>query len=142
MKGSKNKKTKRPYWKYNCEACLRCFNFCAQRAVAAGHTWGVLLWYIGIAVAFGGAVFTWIAGILPWLHSFRNWWTLELFNAIFYYPAFIVAYFVFFQLIRIKPMNSFFTFMSLDRFFGHYREPNTTLKDLTDKAVLKGKNSK
>lgn len=135
MKGSKNDETKRPYWRYNCEACLRCLNFCAQRAVVAGHTWGALLWYIAILVAYGGAVFTWVAGVLPWLESLRNWWTLELFNALFYYPAFIVAYFLFFQLLRLKPINKFFTFTSLVRFFGQYREPDTSLKNLTDKII-------
>ena len=138
MKSLKNQKTKRPYWRYNCEACLRCLNFCSQHAVVAGHSWGALLWYIGILVAFGGALFTWIAGVLPWLQTFRNWWTVELFNAIFYYPAFIVAYFLFFQLTRIKPFNSFFTFTSLVRFFGQYREPDTSLKNLTERAAPEG----
>ena len=131
----KNQKTKRPYWRYNCEACLRCFNFCSQRAVVAGHSWGALLWYIGILVAYGGGLFTLILSVLPWLQSFRNWWTEELLSAIFYYPAFIMAYFLFFQLTRIKPLNSFFTFVSLDRFFGQYREPTTSLKNLTDRAA-------
>jgi len=134
MKSVKNRKTKRPYWRYNCEACLRCLNFCSQRAVVAGHSWGALLWYTGIMVAYGGGLFTLITGVLPWLHSFRNWWTVELLNAIFYYPAFIIAYFLFFQLTRIKLLNTLFTFTSLDRFFGQYREPNTSLKNLTDRA--------
>jgi len=138
MKGTKVLKTKRPYWRYNCEACLRCLNFCPQHAVVAGHSWGALLSYIGILVAYGGVLFTWIAGILPWLQSLRNWWTVELLNAVFYYPAFILAYFIFFQLIKLKPLNSFFTFMSLDRFFGQYREPDTSLKNLTNKTTPEG----
>ncbi len=135
MKSTKNKKTKRPYWRYNCEACLRCLNFCSQHAVAAGHSWGALLWYIGILVAYGAGLFTLITSVFPWFQSLRNWWTIELLNAIFYYPAFITAYFLFFQLTRIKPLNNFFTFTSLDRFFGQYREPDTSLKNLTDRTT-------
>lgn len=138
MKSTKNKKTKRPYWRYNCEACLRCLNFCSQRAVVAGHSWGALLWYIGILVAYGGGLFTLITSVFPWFQSLRNWWTVELTNAIFYYPAFIMAYFMFFQLTRIKLLNTFFTFASLDRFFGQYREPDTSLKNLTDRTTPGG----
>jgi ferredoxin len=133
MKGSKDARTKRPYWRYNCEACLRCLNFCSQRAVTAGWSWGALLWYIGTLVAYGGAVFTWTAGVLPWIKSLRSWWVRELFNVPFYYPALIVAYFLFFQLVRLKPINSFFNLTSPVRFFGQYREPDTTLKNLTER---------
>ena len=138
MKSTKNRKTKRPYWRYNCEACLRCLNFCSQNAVVAGHSWAALLWYIGILVAYGGGLFTLITSVLPLLQSFKNWWTVELLNAIFYYPAFITAYFLFFRLTRIKSLNNFFTFTSLDRFFGQYREPNTHLKNLTERTTPGG----
>jgi Pyruvate/2-oxoacid:ferredoxin oxidoreductase delta subunit len=131
MKNGKKEENKRPYWRYNCEHCLRCLNFCPQKAVVAGHSWGALLWYIGVLVAYGGALYTWIGGHIPQLLSLRSWWTIELLNAIFYYPAFIAAYFLFFQLLRLKPINTFFTLTSLVRFFGQYREPDTTLNKMT-----------
>ena len=79
-----------------------------------------------------------ITSVFPWLQSLRNWWTIELLNVIFYYPAFITAYFIFFQLTRIKPLNNFFTFTSLVRFFGQYREPDTYMKNLTDRKTPGG----
>lgn len=129
----KGKKVKRPYWRYNCEACLRCLNSCPQKAVSASLSWGILLWYLGIAVSFGGVVFGWFSGHFPWLESIRNWWSLELVNSLFYYPAFLAAYSLFFFLTRFQPISDLFYYLSFDRFFIQYMAPGTTLKDMTRK---------
>lgn len=130
-------KVKRPYWRYNCEACLRCLNACPQRAVSASLSWAVLLWYIGIAVSFGGTVFSLIGGIIPSLEPFRNWWSLELANSIFYYPAFLAAYFLFYHLTRFKPVSDLFYYLSPDRFFIQYLAPGASLGEMT--KILKRK---
>jgi len=127
MKGGK-KQT--PYWKYNCEHCLRCFNYCPNHSVSASHSWALLLWYIAVVVGFGGALYTGIQNHIPQLESSRNWFTVELLNAVFYYPAFVIAYFLIYHLTRLRPINSFFSLLSFDRFFGQYREPETRLKDM------------
>lgn len=129
----KGTKVQRPYWRYNCEACLRCLNACPQRAVSASLSWGVLLWFVGIAVAFGGTLFSWAGGIYPPLESFRNWWTLELLNSLFYYPAFLAAYFVFYHMTRFKPLSDFFYYLSPDRFFIQYLAPGITLAEMRKK---------
>ena len=129
----KGKKLKRPYWRYNCEYCLRCLNFCPQHAVEMGHSWSVLLWYIGASVAAGAFLYTWLTGFIPQLRAFRNFWTVELLDALFYYPAFLAAYFLFFQLTRIKPLNQLFSYTGWARFLKQYREPSTKLKDLTQR---------
>ncbi len=126
----RGKKVKRPYWRYNCEHCLRCLNFCPHGAVQAGHSWAVLLWMVGSSVAFGAFLYTQITRLVPQLESFRNYWTVELLDAIYYYPAFIIAYFFFYRLLRFKPINLLFSYTSLGRLFGQYREPSTTLGDL------------
>ena len=36
----------KPFWRYNCESCMRCAAFCPKDAIEAGHSWGVLLYYI------------------------------------------------------------------------------------------------
>lgn len=133
----KRGENKRPYWRYNCEACLRCFNFCPNHAVEAGHSWAAILWTLSISLAAGSALYTWLTHIIPQLQSIRSWWTVELLDALFYYPVIITAYFLFFQLIRFKIPNQIFTYSSFERFFGQYREPDTSLKDLTQKIVLK-----
>jgi len=124
------KRIKRPYWRYNCEACLRCLNVCPHRAVTASLSWGILLWYIGTAAAFGGELFSWIAGVFPGLGPFRNWRTLELLNSVFYYPAFLAAYFLFHHLTRLKPVSDLFHYLSLHRFFGQYLAPGLAPGDM------------
>ncbi len=132
----KGKRVKRPYWRLRCEHCLRCLNFCPQQAIETGHSWAVLLWYIGASLAAGGLVFAWLAGFFPWLQPHHNFWTEELFDALFYYPIFLIAYFLFYQATRIKLVNSLFSFTSWARFLKQYREPGASLKDFTAKISL------
>ena len=40
-------KKKRPYWTYHCEVCLRCMGYCSKKAVEAGHSWAIFLYYLG-----------------------------------------------------------------------------------------------
>lgn len=125
----KGKTIKRPYWRYNCEACLRCMNYCRQKAVEAGHLWGV-----GLAVLTSFPlsihVFRWIGQYFPWVESFNNYWTGQLIDAIYIYPAIIFAYFVFYYLLRVKWINKFFTYTTFTRLFKRYHEPETTLSHL------------
>jgi ferredoxin len=126
MKGKENP---RPYWRYNCEDCLRCVNYCKQNAVETGHSWAVILYYIG---TFGFAVylFRFVADFFPQIDSIRNWWTVQIVNCIYLYPAYITAYFIFFNLIRIKPINTLFSYTTFARLFRRYHDPETSLKDL------------
>jgi hypothetical protein len=127
---------KRPYWGHKCEHCLRCLNYCPQRAIETGHSWAALLWYIGVSLAAGGLVFAWLAGFFPWLEPHHNFWTEELFDTLFYYPIFLIAYFLFYWLTRLKFVNSLFSYTSWSRFLKQYREPGTSLKDLTARVDL------
>ena len=61
------------------------------------------------------------------------WFTPVIVHAIYLYPAYIIAYFVFFNLIRIKPLNRLFTYTTITHFYRRYNEPETTLKDLLNK---------
>jgi ferredoxin len=128
MKGKKNP---RPYWKHNCEDCLRCMNYCQQKAIEVGHSWGVILYFIAVlGYPVGVFIFNSIARIFPTIDTFRNWYTIWLVGAIYLYPAYIVAYFIFFNLIRVKPINTLFTYSTLTHFYRRYHEPETSLKDL------------
>ncbi len=130
MKGTR---VERPYWGHKCEYCLRCLNFCPQRAVEMSHSWTVLIWYIAASLAAGGLVFAWLQGFIPGLRPYHNYWTEELFNALFYYPIFIAGYFLFYQATRFKFVNSFFSYVGWSRFLRQYREPGTSLKNLGEK---------
>ena len=46
------KENPRPFWKYNCESCIRCSAFCPRQAIEAGHSWGVILYFMaGVPVS-------------------------------------------------------------------------------------------
>jgi len=128
MRGKKNP---RPYWKHNCEDCLRCMNYCQQNAVEVGHSWGVILYFIAVlGYPVGVFIFNSIASVFPQIGAIKNWYTIWIVGAIYLYPAYIFAYFIFFHLIRIKPINTLFTFTTLTHFYRRYHEPETPLKDL------------
>lgn len=133
----KGKKTLRPYWLYKCEACLRCLSYCQQKAVEAGHSWAVILyliWIWGYPIML--YVFNFLGFHLPFLHSTMNYYMMWIAMAVYLYPAYIIAYFVFFNLIRLKPINKLFTFTTLTHFYRRYHEPETSLLDLQRRKNL------
>ena len=124
----------RPYWRYDCEHCLRCMNYCPHRAVGASIPWGAFLWWLGSAAAMAAAVFGRLTAILPGLASWRGYWTVELANSLVYYPVFIAAYALFHVLMRLKPLNAVLSRTSPSFFLGQYRAPGTSLPQLTGRA--------
>lgn len=40
----------RPYWKLTCESCMRCLNFCPNRAIEAAHAMAAAFWIIFTAI--------------------------------------------------------------------------------------------
>jgi ferredoxin len=130
----KGKKTPRPYWRHNCEACLRCMNYCKEKAIETGHSWAVILYFIwiwGYPLVFYALNYFGLK--LPYINSTMNYYMLWLVSAIYIYPAYIIAYFLFFHLIRIKFVNLLFTYTTLTHFYRRYHEPETTLKDLLNR---------
>ncbi len=130
----RGRKSLRPYWRYNCEHCLRCLNYCPHRAVGASIPWGVFLWWLGSVAAMAAAVFSRLTTLLPGLASWRGYWTVELANSLVYYPVFIAAYALFHLLARLKPLNSALSRMSLSFFLRQYRAPGTSLAQLTGRS--------
>ena len=126
----KGRKKQRPYWRYNCEDCLRCMNYCPQKAIEVGHSWGVALYFIAMLLL-PITLFDIAAGHLPFLDSIRNYSTVEILYAAYYYPLIIVAYFIFFQLIRWKPLNLFFTWTTFTHIFRRFHDPETKISDLS-----------
>lgn len=121
----------RPFWRYNCEHCLRCLNFCPRRAVGASLPWAGFLWWLGTAAAAGAAVFVRLAELVPGLAPVRGYWTVELANSVVYYPVFIAAYLVFYDLTKWRPLNSLLSRTSPSFFLRQYRAPGVSLDDLT-----------
>lgn len=127
MRGKQNPK---PFWKYNCESCMRCSAFCPRNAVEAGHSWGVILYFIA-AVPVGAYIFSWLSGYFYAVENPGGHWITSIINLIYFYPAIFISYYIFNALIRIPAINWIFTHTTLTHlpFWKRYREPNTKLKD-------------
>lgn len=125
------KNKRQPYWKYTCESCMKCAALCPHNAIEAGHSWGVILYFI-TALPASTYLFSLLgtdpnkSGVLeiPWLG--------DVLNIMYYYLAIFISYYVFSLLIRIPFLNYLFTHTTMThfRFWGHYREPKTKLKDI------------
>ena len=128
----KGKEKPRPYWKYNCEACYRCLNYCQQKAVEAGIAWAVLLYFIwALGIPVGYYFLKYVSIYYPEISRFNNWWTIQLIDAIYVYPAYSLAYYIFYNLLRIRWINNLFTYTSFSRYWRRYHEPETSINDLT-----------
>jgi len=125
----RGKKKKWPFWRYNCESCMRCAAFCPQSAIEAGHSLGVILYFV-TAVPAAFLLFSLKGGSIPWL-DFHGSWLAILINSVYFYLALFAAYGLFWLLIRIPLVNRLFTWTTLTHIWGRYREPEVTLNDLT-----------
>ncbi len=115
-----------PFWRYNCESCMRCMAFCPQKAVEVGHSWAVILYLIitiPVATYFLAAVGGSVPGIL-------NSWIKGLVHFLYIYPAIFISYYLFYFLTRIPVINTIFTYTTLTHIFRRYHEPDTKLKEI------------
>ena len=123
---------RRPYWKYNCESCMRCAAVCPQNAIEAGHSWGVILYFI-TAIPISSYLLS-LLGADPGSSAEPNSNLLgNILTMFYFYPAIFISYYVFSLLLRIPLMNYLFTHTTMThfRFWGRYREPNTKLRDIS-----------
>ncbi len=124
------KKKPRPYWTYSCESCLRCMGYCPRKAVEAGHSWGVILYFV-MAVPVLDLSLRRLAGAAPWLEraaASPAWrWVLQ-------YPykllSLFAAYALFSLLIRVPLVNKLFTWTTLTHLYRRYHEPETSLGEM------------
>ena len=107
-------------------------NYCPQKAIEVGHSWGVALYFIAMFLL-PVTLFNIAARYIPILESVRSYSTVEIFNALFYYPVIIAAYFIFFHLIRWKPLNLLFTWTTFTHIFRRFHDPETSISDLSRK---------
>ncbi|NNG01149.1 MAG: 4Fe-4S binding protein [Desulfobacteraceae bacterium] len=125
-------KKKRPYWTYHCEVCLRCMGYCSKRAVEAGHLWAILLYFI-ISIPVFTALLLWLHELSDLVPAIRGYWPTEILNLIYVLPALFFSYWLFWHLIRIPMMNTFFTITTLTHYYRRYHEPETRLKHMAQR---------
>lgn len=133
----------KPFWKYNCESCMRCAAFCPQNAIEAGHSWGVILYFVA-GVPISAQIFSWLGGHISGVENWEGYWVGDILDLAYYYPAIALSYYVFSALIRIPAINWIFTHTTMTHlsFWGRYREPNTKLKNIAVRNRKTGHQSK
>jgi Pyruvate/2-oxoacid:ferredoxin oxidoreductase delta subunit len=134
---------KRPYWTYHCENCLRCMGYCRKKAVEAGHSWAVLLYFI-TSVPVISYVWVWLHRTLKVYPVLNGYWTAEavtIFNfsiyIVYFLAAVFLSYWLFWHLIQFPVFNKFFSITTFTHYYRRYHEPETRLKHL---AGHKGRN--
>jgi Pyruvate/2-oxoacid:ferredoxin oxidoreductase delta subunit len=121
-----------PFWTYHCEACMRCMAFCKKEAIIAGHSWGVILYYITSIPLF--TFFLHKANLFnSIIQGIDNYLMKQLVEIIYIIPALIISYWIFWLLVRLPFINTLFAYTSFTRYFRRYHEPETRLKDLMKK---------
>jgi ferredoxin len=127
MRGKQNP---RPFWKYNCESCMRCAAFCPKNAIEAGHSWAIILYYIS-AIPVSIYLFNWLDNYIPGIWQFEVGLTGEILSVFYFYPSIFISYFIFHLFLKIPFVNKLFTYTTFTHIWGRYREPDTKLKQIS-----------
>jgi ferredoxin len=120
---------RRPFWRYNCENCMRCMAFCPNRAVEAGHSFAVVLYYIVTAPA-AAVLLDRLGSRLPSLAGLESSWLRFVLDLLWFYLSLFLSYRIFQLLIRIPLVRAVFARTTLTRLYRRYREPGTRPEDL------------
>ncbi len=126
----------RPYWTWACESCMRCMSFCPERAIEAGHSWAVLLFYLAHL-----PLMAWLFGALTHVTGFvtpTSPWTLFWTKYSLQLLALAMTYAGFWWLIRLRLLNRLFTWTTGTHWYRRYHEPETTLAELVGKGKRVG----
>lgn len=124
MKGGENP---RPYWTYRCESCMRCMAYCPEKAVEAGHSWAVILYFVSSA-----SVFMYLMNLLvPFTGEIvmKRWLSRPLQYA-YLLTSMAATYWLFSLLLRVPVINTIFTHTTFTHLFRRYHEPETKARDL------------
>ncbi len=132
------KEKPRPYWTYHCENCLRCMGYCKKRAIEAGHSWAIILYFI-TSIPVLKISFQKLNNPFDLYSLFDSYWYHALVDTIFFIPALFLSYFIFWCLNRIPIINYFFSLTTLTHYYKRFHEPDTRLKDLLKSNNLKPK---
>ncbi len=121
----------RPYWTFSCESCMRCMAYCPEQAVEAGHSWAILLYYLS-SFSVVVLVTNGVLRHLPWGGLLSGDWSLLVLQYPAYFLSLWAAYWVFWWLVRIPPVNALFAYTTLTRVYRRYHEPETKLSDMLE----------
>ncbi len=123
------KKRPRPYWTFSCESCMRCMAYCPARAIEAGHSWAVILFFL-VTMPIAYWLFEWLSPLAPWVGTLNHVAVHFFVQYVYFLLAILLTYLVFWVLIRIRWVNVLFTYTTLTRWYRRYHEPGTEVDDL------------
>lgn len=126
MWGTKNP---RPYWTFSCESCMRCMGYCPKKAVEAGHSLGLLLYFV-TSIPVGVFFLNMLGRRLPGVADLSDTWVNWLLQYPYILLSMYLCYLLVTLLIRIPIINKLFTWTTFTRIWRRYREPETTLKEI------------
>ena len=129
---------KRPFWTYHCENCMRCMGYCREKAVEAGHSWAFLLTFI-MTVPVLANITTGLTNIAGNFLGIKNYWLMQLVEALHYIPALFLSYWIFWTLIRIPAVNTIFSVTTLTHYFKRFHDPETRVGLLMKGQITKEK---
>lgn len=120
---------KRPYWTYHCEVCLRCMGYCSKKAVEAGHSWAVLLYFLGTVPLISYGLYRLQEIVFNRPMPTHLIVSIPL-NYIDFFMALMLSYWAFWYLIRIPLVNTLFTYTTFTHYYRRYHQPETKLAHL------------
>ncbi|MDM8538791.1 EFR1 family ferrodoxin [Desulfobacterales bacterium HSG17] len=120
---------KRPFWTCHCENCMRCMGYCNKKAVEAGHSLGVIQYFI-VTIPVLAKLIYWLSTSTGFSFEIKNYWAMALLEVFYFLPALFISYWIFWILIRVPLINSFFSVTTLTHYFKRFHEPDTRIKDL------------
>ena len=146
MKNAGSKK--RPFWTYHCENCMRCMGYCRKKAVEAGHSWAIVLYFI-TAIPVLSYLWIWLHETLKFYPVISGNWTIEVLYAfnfliysVYFLAAVFLAYRIFWYVIRFPVFNSFFSLTTLTRYYRRYHQPQTAIKHLMSDKIKQSNTSR
>jgi len=104
--------------------------YCKKQAIETGHSWAVILYFI-TAVPVTVWLLAWLHDHIPGFPVVEGYWTQGLISFVYFFPAMIISYFIFWWLIRIPFLNTIFRYTTFTRWYRRYHEPETKLKNMT-----------
>ena len=110
----------RPFWKFSCESCMRCLNYCPKKAVQAHLPLWILIWLLALhplaqavqdRVACFGTVWGWVA-----------YCTVAVAGT-------ATLYRIWFLLLKLSWVRRVFEWTAPTRYYHRYHEPDTEWGD-------------
>ena len=124
-----------PYWRYNCENCMKCMAFCPEKAIEASHLWFVALFFI-LSLPFSAWLISAAVLLFPLRPENIPERAVAVIGFLSFYPALFLSYLIFDWLLRIPIIRSFFTLSTFTHYWRRYHQPGMKASDLRSKTKL------